>query len=422
MFKEFSQVERFFTSRQLFGIKPGLERMNDLLQLVGNPERKINAVHVAGTNGKGSTIQFIKHALRKNGYNVGVFTSPSFTGIRGHLFMNESEISSDELLRTMNVIYPAIQKLDNEQRHPTEFEILTVVAFIYFEKFSDIAIIESGMGGRYDTTNCIDPILSVITNVELDHTAFLGDTIEAITLHKAGIIKSNRPVVVGSIHAIAMEVVLDEATSKSAKLYRPGRQFTYKLLVPDNNGQTFRWQGEKNFNVHIQLAGEHQIHNASIALMALTILEKSGYSIMWNKALEGISETIIPGRFEVIHKKPMIIVDGAHNPAGVDAFLQTVLSRPNEKRKLVFAAYKDKDIQTMIFKFKKVFPTIIGTTFDHSRAAGISEFTGEDIIVRADWKSLMDEICEHDDGTIYYIAGSLHFISIVRQYLLQSSI
>src|SRR5690625_3069641 len=184
-----SILNHYFTKRDEFGIKPGLERIHRLLELLGNPEKEIKAIHIAGTNGKGSTIQFMKNVLINNGYDVGVFTSPSFYGIRGHIEHNRSFIDNELFLHILELMKPAIKQLDDEENHPTTFEIITAVAFMYFKEHVDIVLVETGMGGREDTTNCFTPILSVITNVDFDHVGFLGDTLEEITAHKAGIIK-----------------------------------------------------------------------------------------------------------------------------------------------------------------------------------------------------------------------------------------
>lgn len=183
MFTNFQEIESFFNSRKSLGIKPGLDRIKKLLQLLDNPQDRIQAIHIAGTNGKGSTVHFIKDALQANGYHVGIFTSPSFSGLTGHMFIDNSAIPETKFVKLCNEIYPFIVQLDNENKSPTEFEIITALAFVYFSAHVDIVLVEAGMGGREDTTNCFQPLISIITNVARDHTAFLGNSLEIGRAH-----------------------------------------------------------------------------------------------------------------------------------------------------------------------------------------------------------------------------------------------
>lgn len=417
MGKDLSEVKQFFRDRQSIGIKPGLERMHHLLQLVGNPEKQIKSIHVAGTNGKGSTVQFLKHALRENMYNVGVFMSPSLTGLLGHMSKNEAFISKAEFLQIFNTIYPLIQQMDDEQENPTEFEILTVIALLYFAKGTDIVLIEAGMGGRFDTTNVIHPLLTIITNVALDHTAFLGEDITKIAFHKAGIIKERIPVIVGSVDKVVHEIIKKEACQKQAEMYVFNKHFTYENSILQPVGQSFFWKSEKDFSIHLQLEGKHQAHNASLSIMALLFLEKIGFSMDWQKCFHGLKKTTLCGRLETVHTQPKIILDGAHNPASIQAFVETVSSRSSKKRQLIFAAFNDKDITEMLMELKKVFPTPICTTFEHHRAATFHAFKDEEVIFQANWKALLDETIVKNSDTEYYVTGSLHFISLVRKYI-----
>src|SRR5699024_3428120 len=220
MFYSVAEIEDFLHKRKKIGIKPGLTRVKYLFKKMNHPEKYLSIIHVAGTNGKGSTIQFINKALIACNYQVGMFTSPSFTGVRGHFLINGVEISNKDLIFTMNELLPVIQEMDRRNMHPTEFEIITVLALLLFKNRTDIVLLETGMGGRYDTTNCVIPLLSVITNVEKDHMNFLGQTIEEITAHKAGIIKKNRPVVIGRVTDESEIVIKEEAKRKNAPIYQ----------------------------------------------------------------------------------------------------------------------------------------------------------------------------------------------------------
>lgn len=426
MFTHFDEIETFMLSRKAFGIKPGLERMKHLLRLLDHPEDSFKSVHIAGTNGKGSTIEFLKKALIANGYRVGVFTSPSISGLTGHIWYNDQKVPTSEWIHIINEMYPLIQKLDNDDNHPTSFEIITAIAFVYFSRNIDIALIETGMGGRYDTTNCLQPILSIITNVAKDHTAFLGNSIKEIAYHKAGIIKQGAPVILGGINSSVLPVFEEEATIKHTDIYQLHHHFGYYETKVTRAGQTFIWQcGAKSHDVTISMKGIHQIENVSLAIMALTLLNEVGFVINWHSSLEGIHNTVLSGRFEKVHEHPIIIVDGAHNPAGTKSFIETVnTTYPEAEKHLIFAAYKDKDIQTMLDIVSNYFQTITLTSFSDARAASADFLyqltTHEHKQKNPEWKEVIGQLVSRRKNAegIYFITGSLAFISEVRSYLI----
>lgn len=423
MFEHFHQVEIFFKSRKKHGMKPGLDRMHKLLKLLDNPQEEVKAIHVAGTNGKGSTIQYLKNALIFNGYHVGVFTSPSLEGLIGYISIDNEMIPEIEFTKLANDIYPYIQQLDDELNHPTEFEIITVIAFMYFAEYVDIALIETGMGGREDTTNCFLPILSIITNVEQDHTAFLGESFESIAYHKAGIIKENIPVVLGEMSEEALTIVSKEASVKNAQLYQLTIDFDYSIINDAPLYQIFDWISSSNqkLEVSIQTTGRHQVKNASLAIMALKLLGPNHLTLDWGSSLKGLYHTQIPGRFELVRNNPVIVLDGAHNPAGVHAFVETLTTKYKyEEKHLIFAAFKDKDLPSMLNDLVKYFSTIILTTFDHPRAASAEDLqlitSHENVRIIHDWKEAVGPLSCREDGSCYFVTGSLYFIANVRKY------
>ncbi|WP_246202527.1 bifunctional folylpolyglutamate synthase/dihydrofolate synthase [Virgibacillus doumboii] len=399
-----------------------MDRIHKLLEMLDNPQKKVKAIHVAGTNGKGSTIQYIKNALLFNNYRAGVFTSPSLDGLNGYIFIDNNTITETDILRYMNEISPCIQLLDDENNHPTEFEIITAIAFMYFAENVDIALIEAGMGGKQDTTNCFLPILSIITNVERDHIAFLGDTFESIAHHKAGIIKANRPAIIGEMSETARAVISHEASMKNAPLYELNKTFNYSVV--SDKHQTFVCTASgtgKNLKISIQANGSHQIKNASIAMMALELLQGNGFILSLEKIQQGLFHTQIPGRFEVIHKNPDIILDGAHNPAGIKAFVETVETNYKDMEKhLIFAAFKDKDLKRMLNQLDNTFSSITLTTFDHPRAASSEELhkltNHQNTNVIDDWEHAVKVISCQNKDVCYFITGSLNFIAKVRKY------
>lgn len=394
------------------------------MHLLDQPQEKVNAIHVAGTNGKGSTIHYLKSALMSSGYRVGVFTSPSIQGLTGHIFVNDSPIPDKTMIHYVNIIHPLIQQLDEEYNHPTEFEIMTAVAFLYFAESTDIALIETGMGGREDTTNCFQPILSIITNVAWDHTDYLGKTIESIAYHKAGIIKANRPVIAGELDKEAVSVIMDEASEKNAPLYLSSESFQYEIAgITTTSHQTFQWKSASGISMEIalQTPGIHQIRNVSLAIMALVILERKGLSLDWKKCVNSLAAVRMPARFEQVHSKPAIILDGAHNPAGVRAFIETLTSYYSDMEKhLIFAAFKDKDLERMLGDLESHFSSVTLTTFPHSRAAGIEQLKKfshhPHVLFQSDWRQAIEQMSFQRENACYCITGSLHFIAIVRKY------
>ncbi|WP_339228284.1 folylpolyglutamate synthase/dihydrofolate synthase family protein [Oceanobacillus sp. FSL K6-2867] len=419
MFTTFQEIEDFFYSRKSFGIKPGLDRIYRLLALLNHPEKNVSAIHVAGTNGKGSTVQFIKDALQANGYIVGVFTSPSLTGLTGYTMINDSEISEPLFIDLCNDLYPHVMQLDQENNPPTEFEIITALSFLYFSERVDITLIEAGMGGREDTTNCFQPILSIITNVAKDHTAFLGNSISEIAYQKAGIIKAGAPVVVGHLEADAFAVIKAEAKKQYTSLYQLGEDFSYSR----KQAQGMVWSSrERKLQTNLQMYGDYQFQNAAIALMALEKIADAGYQISFTKTADAISRTQLAGRFEIVNKEPLIILDGAHNPAGVDAFVKTVNEQyPEDEKQLLVAVFKDKELDAMLEQLSTSFRSITLTSFQHPRAARAEDLyrltPASQKHIANNWKQEVNQILKAKDASIWFISGSLNFISLVREYI-----
>jgi dihydrofolate synthase / folylpolyglutamate synthase len=420
MFLSLEQVENFLNERKKFGIKPGLDSMYRLLASQHNPQHHFKAIHIAGTNGKGSTLTYITHALIENDYRIGVFTSPSLSGFTGHILINNLPINEEYFLLLLNQLLPSIDQLDKANLHPTEFEIITTIAFMYFANNVDFAIIETGMGGREDATNCIQPILSIITNIAIDHASFLGDTLEKIAYHKAGIIKKNVPLVVGGVTSSCLPVIYQEAALKNSKIFQLNKDFFCKVNSYSRDRQSFEWSYENSmYEMEIQMQGIHQVENAATAMMALTVLKQQGIRLELDRVRAGLRNAQIAGRFEQILEKPIIILDGAHNPNGMEAFLRTVEKLFKDERKhLIFAGFRDKELHHMLQMALPYFKTITVTSFQHPRAEEaqnlIDNLVSEKIEIK-DWQEKIWEIKEQDD--IYFFAGSLYFIGLVRDYI-----
>ena len=311
------------------------------------------------------------------------------------------------------------ERLPGDRLDEHHFEMITALAFLYFSERVDIALIEAGMGGREDTTNCFQPILSIITNVAKDHTAFLGNSISEIAYQKAGIIKTGAPVVVGHLETEAFTVIKAEAEKHYTPVYQLGKDVIYN----HNQGQSMTWYSKER-TVHLKLLmyGDYQFQNAALALMALEKLNDAGYQISFSKASPAIEQTRLAGRFEIVNKNPLIILDGAHNPAGVAAFIKTVNEHFAEKDKqLLVAVFKDKELDAMLEQLSTSFTSITLTTFQHPRAAKAVDLyrlaPAKQKRIADDWKQEVNQILQGKGNGVWFITGSLNFISLVREYI-----
>jgi len=426
MFKNMIDVEEFFEKRSLVGIKPGLERMGELLNYLDHPEKRIDFLHVAGTNGKGSTIQYLKAGLQASGLDVGIFTSPSLTGILGHILINQEEIKEEEFLSIMNHLIPKIKEMDRLNNHPTEFEIITTIAFEYFAREVSIAIIEAGMGGALDTTNCVTPVMSLITNISIDHTEFLGGSIEEITREKAGIIKEGIPIITGETKEESLQLLKEKAQASHAKIVERKTNFYTNYIQLKKTYILYHLHyEEKVYRIKIRKSGNYQIFNSSLALIALIELNKKNIKLQIENVIEAFQHVTVAGRFERIHDHPEVFVDGAHNVAGIQSFIKTIkLQYKDGKNILVFSAFKDKKVDQMIRLLLPHFDEIILTSFNHPRAFSINEFkdfskqAGLELEVK-NYASLIKNIRDNKDMNRYFFTGSLHFVKAIKREFIE---
>ena len=325
------------------GSKLGLSRTEELLVLMGRPQDKIKIIHVSGTNGKGSFGAMMCSVLKSSGYTVGSFSSPAITKVNDSFRINGVEISDEEFASLINDISPLCESMDDK---PTEFEVLTAAAFeLFVRKNCDIAVIECGMGGDLDSTNVIvSPLLSVITNVQKDHCAFLGNTIEEIASHKAGIIKHGRPVFFGGDSSNIPQAIINAAKEKSAPLFTADYseiKSNFPEPVFNLSGASFNYKGMK---ITLPLLGTYQLDNAVNVLNCIEILKKEGLNIPYSEVRDGIENAKWHGRFEVLKKNPTVIFDGSHNPDGIEAVAKSIeLYFPNSKIALLIGVMADKE-------------------------------------------------------------------------------
>lgn len=416
MFADIDVFELFLKERETLGIKPGLSRMHQLLEDSGFDQSTFKGIHIAGTNGKGSTAAYLSSCYRMCDKQVGVFHSPSTGETKDMIQLNGDSISDEAYVTYANKLLPIIENLDALENPPSPFEIITAIAFLFFNDEADISIIEAGMGGREDSTNVFTPLLSIITSIDFDHMQFLGNSLAEIAYQKAGIIKPEVPVVVGDVGTEAVEVIRKEARQNKAPVYFYND--TFKVTGKE---------GEYNFEEYhlklpltIKMKGLHQAMNAALAVKGLFTLNKSHDNVCISNINKGLKQAAMEGRFEQVSDAPVIILDGAHNLAAINAFVDTVEMQSSSEIDILFTAFKDKPVLEMLSSLKQLNANITFTTFDHPRAfdqTELSAFSDQVDVVNADWQDYLSKLIATGSEKTTYIVGSLTFVGKVRQFL-----
>ena len=349
-----------------------LNRMRGLLESIGNPQERIPAVHIAGTKGKGSTAVMIASILQAAGYRVGLFTSPHISKFEERMTVNGIQPSETEIVALVNELLGPVGQLDQELggMSPTYFEITTAMAWQFFaQQQADIVVLEVGLGGRLDATNVCQPEACVITSISRDHTHLLGSEIHQIAREKAGIIKTGVPVISGVVNSPAREVIAEVCQQRDAPLSQLDCDFHYRhVREPDAQaigGRITVQTARQSFDdLPLPLLGEHQAHNATLAVMAISVLTDRGWKINLSAIRFGLEQVQWPARIEIVGQNPLVIVDAAHNWASISALIQTLDEHfPGKSRLAIFAATRDKDVQGMLRQLLPRFDTIILTCY-----------------------------------------------------------
>jgi dihydrofolate synthase/folylpolyglutamate synthase len=351
--------------------KPGLERISALCKALGDPQKKLKFIHIAGTNGKGSTSAMLESVLRESGYKTGLFTSPYIRTFNERMRVDGENISDGELAEITEYVRPFADAMTDK---PTEFELISAIAFEYFSRNNcDVVVLEAGMGGRLDSTNVIDSaLLSIITGIALDHTAFLGDTVEKIAAEKAGIIKCGCPVLFGGEDEAAERVIRERAAEKNAPFNRVDRS-SLTLHSQTLDGTVFDFGEYKN--MQIRMLGSYQPRNAATVLSAIDILKERGFSIPDSAISRGLEATRWQARFEVISNDPLVIFDGAHNPEGIAAAVESIrLYFGKERVYVLTGVLRDKDYNIIASDISKVASRAFTLTPDNPRALSAEEY------------------------------------------------
>lgn len=424
-------IDRIFEVNSKKGA-PGLARIGRLLDLMGNPERNFGVIHVAGTNGKGSTSHFLRSVLVEAGYRTGMFTSPHINSYNERFQVNYGMISDEDFERIADYVMSFRDILEDEgYGYPSLFEILTATAYQYFaEQGVEYMISEVGIGGRIDSTNTVKkPVCCVITQIGLDHTELLGNTLEEVASEKAGIIKCGVPVITSSIEESVETVIRAKAHEKAARVLSVN-DIEYSNARYNDSGEKLMLsfdaliEGEEYKAIALSMLGEHQIRNA---LAAILCIRASGITVSKDSLYEGLRKAVNPGRFEILGRKPDFVIDGAHNDNGIKASIKTfrqLFGNVNNKRIIIlFGCFKDKDFRGMI---NEVADEFRGCSFIATEPEG-DRALDSDIISRILEEKGCECISIHDSLDAYheaadrfadviYVLGSIYLISEIRNY------
>lgn len=419
-------------SRLPFGSRPGLERVQALLDLVGHPEKMVPTIHIAGTNGKGSTVSGLMELIKECGLTVGTYTSPYVESFNERIAIDGKPIADADLVALVEKYRPLVEQLDADEavQGITEFETLTAMALDYFrEQAVDVAIVEVGLGGLLDSTNVVEPMLCAITTIGLDHTDILGDTLEKIAAQKAGIIKPGVPVVTGNISSDALAVIESVATKNQAPIYRFGKEYQVEYRHPHEQwGEVFDFHNEqgKLVDLHTSLVGRHQPENAGVAVeLFYQFCQLKGLPFSAKDVRQGLKQVQWPARMERLSQEPLILLDGAHNDHAIKRLVENMKKEFKDYQiHILFSALSTKDVRGMIEQLLEL-PNarIYVTTFDYPKAIHLddhfTELPEDRITVVSLWQFGLAELLEKmTNEDLLLVTGSLYFVSEVRELLL----
>ena len=406
-------------------VKLRLEHTRELLSMLGNPESKLRFVHVAGTNGKGSVCAMVSSVLRSEGYRTGLFISPHLNRFEERISVDGRLIEGEDVVALVERVKPFVEEMKSKGMGPTFFEVVTAMALSYFaDKNADIVVLEVGLGGRLDATNVVEPVVSVITNVALDHQRLLGNSIREIAGEKAGIVKRDGILVTGA-EGNSLDVIREECAKNNSELLLIGEDIRYEKMNSDNGGQRFRLNGICDYGeLRISLLGEHQLFNAAVAVGAIEALRKRGVHVDERSVRRGLEEVTWPGRLEIVRKEPLVILDGAHNPAGIRALKNCMEGFDYGRLILVIGISKGKDVQGMVQEVSPLADSVIVTRFEGNSTEPeliAEEFksVGMDVVIKNKIPNAVSHAMDKArDGDLVLITGSLFAVGEARKFLL----
>lgn len=400
-----------------FGIKPGLERMAWMLEELGNPQDNLKAVHIVGTNGKGSTVNALQTIFSQAGYEVGTFTSPYIIDFKERISINGQMISEENLLGLVERVKPVVERLPKETEHEnaTEFEIITVLMFLYFGQVHpvDIAFIEAGMGGLHDSTNLFSPLAVICPSIGLDHQAVLGNTHAEIAKEKAGVLKNGASFIYATDRTDIRDVFKQKANEEGSKTYELGKDFTAE---GSSHSFDFIYKEQRLEGIALAMAGQHQVANASLAIMASLLLQKDYPKVTPELIKDALAHASWLGRTEFL--MPNLMIDGAHNNESVKVLIDLLRSEYADKDiELLFAAIDTKPIDSMLAQLESVGDLTV-TSFEYPNSVKLDKYpvTYKQV---SDFQTWIEEHVTANDDKLYVITGSLYFISQVRKWILE---
>ncbi|PTF41494.1 bifunctional folylpolyglutamate synthase/dihydrofolate synthase, partial [Staphylococcus cohnii] len=380
--------------RTKFGIKPGVKRMEWMLDKLNNPQFNINGIHVGGTNGKGSTVAYLRSALVDNGYEIGTFTSPFIETFNERISLNGVPISDDAIVELVQKVKPVSEALEAETElgTATEFEIITTMMFLYFGEIHpvDFVIVEAGLGIKNDSTNVFKPILSILTSIGLDHVDILGDTYVDIAKDKGAIVKPETPVIYAVKNEDALKVIRDFVEQQNAEGIELDRDIS---VISQGEEFTYRYKNYELETLILDMFGEHQKENAALAITALIELNESGLvELDFNKMINGIEAVHWTGRIEKVKDDPLMIIDGAHNLESIEALIKTLKDYYKiDNVDVLYAAINGKPIHAMVDQLKTIASTMYITDFDFPKACTKEEIYDE---IRFEQKETVDDFVQ----------------------------
>ena len=420
----------YLFSLERSGIHPGLSTISSICKLLGNPQENIKTIHIGGTNGKGSTASMIASILTQAGYKTSLYTSPHLQKVTERIKIKDLPIPEKRFLEYVKIIKKLVEK---HNIGPTFFEFLTAMAFLYFaEEEVDVAIIETGMGGILDATNIITPLVSVITNVDYDHTEYLGTSLKEICIEKCGIIKQAIPVITGETKEEIKKLIEDQAEKFKAPIFSIYRDFSFLPVKLASRGSIFTYRGihRSTFNVTSPLPGLHQCINASLAIAVCEILNTKGFHMEQQHYQRGIEYTTWPGRLEWIDTIPPVLLDGAHNQRGIIIlrnFIEDILRKENPEARIIpiFGVLKDKDAEDMIKELSSSVSPVIITAPRTERALPvdvlerkIKKYISSCAISYNIQDALSKAFSMAGDSDVILITGSLYLVGEAKEALL----
>lgn len=404
-------------SRLKFGIKPGIERMTWMLDQLGNPQKNLRAIHVVGTNGKGSVVNNLQHIFTAAGYHIGTFTSPYIVDFRERISLDGQLMPEEDLVACVELVKPIVESLPADLEAATEFETISLIMFLYFGRLHlvDLAVIEAGMGGRDDSTNLFQALAVVCPSIGLDHQAVLGQTYGQIAQNKAGVLKAGEPLVMAVQQEKARQAFLEHAQAVGSPVYEWQKDFE---MSSSQNDWTFRNSRTSLTDLRLAMPGQHQVANAALAIETALLLKDRCPELSEAAIRQGLATAKWQGRTELL--QPNLMIDGAHNNESVQALVDLIQNDyKGRKVHILFAAIDTKPVVSMLEKLAKLGQVQV-TTFPYHNSLALDDYP-EPYQRMADFETWLAQVYKADSADFYLITGSLYFISQVRKELLKNS-